>query len=316
MSRKDTLKQVQELLEQVGMDAERCNERSAMTFMALAKLDGETSWQDASNEMYTTREIMDWIRDRLDVEYAANTRETIRRFTLHQFIAGGLVDYNADDPDRPTNSPKNNYRIKPELLDVVHAIGTPDYGKVVKQFNEHVELWRDQQHEARGMNKVPVHMPDGSIANLSAGGQNILIKAMVEELCARYAPGGEVVYIDDTDKQQDRSNHPVLERFGITIPEHGKAPDLIVWLPSKEWLFLMEACSTHGPIDVIRKRDLGELFAGATGHIVFVSCFPDRAVMRKYLAELAWETEAWCADDPDHMIHLDGEKFLGPYDGQ
>lgn len=164
------------------------------------------------------------------------------------------------------------------------------------------------------MNKVPVSMPDGSVVNLSAGGQNLLIKAMVEEFCPRYTPGGEVVFIDDTDKKQDRSSHPILDRFGITIPEHGKAPDLIVWMEDKGWLFLMEACSTHGPIDVIRKKDLGELFQGAKGHIVYVSCFPDRAVMRKYLTDLAWETEAWCAEDPDHMIHLDAHKFLGPYD--
>lgn len=164
------------------------------------------------------------------------------------------------------------------------------------------------------MNKVPVSMPDGSVVNLSAGGQNLLIKAMVEEFCPRYTPGGEVVFIDDTDKKQDRSSHPILDRFGITIPEHGKAPDLIVWMEDKGWLFLMEASSTHGPIDVIRKKDLGELFQGAKGHIVYVSCFPDRAVMRKYLTDLAWETEAWCAEDPDHMIHLDAHKFLGPYD--
>lgn len=313
MNRDKLIKQVQSLLEQIGMDDERSNERSAMTFLALAHLDEDSEWAEASGETYTTREIMDWIRDKLSVEYAANTRETIRRFTLHQFIAGGIVDYNADNPDRPTNSPKNNYRLTPELVDVVRAIGTSEYDYAVIEFNEHIDQWKDQRHEARGMNKVPVSMPDGTIASLSAGGQNLLIKQMVEELCPRYAPGGEVVYIDDTDKKWEKANHPVLDRFGITIPEHGKAPDLIVWLPDREWLFLMEACSTHGPIDVIRKRDLSVLFAGAEGHLIFVSCFPDRTIMRKYLSDLAWETEAWCADDPDHMIHLDGNKFLGPY---
>lgn len=257
---------------------------------------------------------MDWIRDRLGVDYAPNTRETIRRFTLHQFIAGGIVDYNADNPDRPVNSPKNNYRITPELVDVVHTIGTSRYEYAIMEFKDHIESWKEQKADSRGMNKVPVSMPDGSVVNLSAGGQNLLIKAMVEEFCPRYTPGGEAVFIDDTDKKQDRSNHPILDRFGITIPEHGKAPDLIVWMEDKGWLFLMEACSTHGPIDVIRKKDLGELFQGAKGHIVYVSCFPDRAVMRKYLTDLAWETETWCAEDPDHMIHLDGHKFLGPYD--
>lgn len=313
MSQEDLVNQTRKLLEDIGMDSERSNERSALTFLALAHMDEDTAWIDATGEMYTTREIMDWIRDRLGTDYAPNTRETIRRFTLHQLIAGGAVDYNADDPNRATNSPKNNYRITPKLLDVVHSIGTKRYEYSVVDFCNQIETWRSQQHESRGMNKVPVSMPDGSICNLSAGGQNVLIKSMVEEFCSRYTPGGEVVYIDDTDKKQDRNSHAVLERFDIKIPEHGKAPDLIVWMQDKEWLLLMEACSTHGPIDVIRKRDLAELFKGAEGHIIYISCFPDRATMRKYLTDLAWETEVWCADDPDHMIHLDGEKFLGPY---
>lgn len=295
------------------MDAERYNERSAMTFLALAQIGADSDWQDASGDMYTTREIMDFIRDALGTEYAANTREIIRRFTLHQFIAGGIVDYNADNPDRPTNSPKNNYRLNPAVLEIVRAIGTPQYKEMIKDFKDNVDTWKEQKSESRGMNKVPVHLPDGSTVNLSAGGQNKLIKAMVEEFCPRFTPNGEIVFIDDTDKKQDRQNHPILEKLGIEIEEHGKAPDLIVWMPDRQWLFLMEACSTHGPIDVIRKRDLSRIFKGAEGHIVYVSCFPDRAVMRKYLADLAWETEVWVADDPDHMIHLDGERFLGPY---
>ena len=314
MNQDKLIRQAKKLLIDIGMDAERSNERSALTLLALAHMDENTTWMDATGEMYTTREIMDWIRDRLGIEYAANTRETIRRFTLHQFIAGGAVDYNADDPNRATNSPKSNYRITPKLLDVIRVIGTERYEYSIVDFRDHIETWKSQQHESRGMNKIPVSMPNGSICNLSAGGQNVLIKSIIEEFCSRYTPGAEIIYIDDTNKKQSKSaGHEALDRFKIEIPDHGKAPDLIVWVQAKEWLFLIEACSTHGPIDVIRKRDLEKLFAGAKGHIVFVSCFPDRATMRKYLADLAWETEAWCADNPDHMIHMDGEKFLGPH---
>lgn len=163
------------------------------------------------------------------------------------------------------------------------------------------------------MNKVPVILPGGVELTLSAGGQNILIKSMVEEFCPRFAPGGSVLYIDDTDHTHRTEQEKLMNSVGISMPERGKAPDLIVWMEDRKWLFLMEACSTHGPIDVIRKRELLDLFAEKQGEIIFVSCFPDRAVMRQYLKDLAWETEAWCASDPDHMIHLDGERFLGPY---
>ncbi|MBQ9001925.1 MAG: hypothetical protein IJ087_08745 [Eggerthellaceae bacterium] len=313
MRRERLISDARKLLEDLGMDAERSNERSAMTLLALAHVGDGDEWASATGSMYTTRLMMDWMRDRLGQEDAANTRETIRRFTLHQFIAGGIVEENADRPDRPINSPKWNYRIVPSLLPVMHAIGTSEYDGLLSAFVDNISTWKAQQEETREMNMVPVTMPDGSVVSLSAGGQNVLIKAMVEEFCSRFAPGGTVLYIDDTDHTHRTEQERLMASIGIEMPERGKAPDLIVWLEDKGWLYLMEACSTHGPIDVIRKRELLELFESQRDNIVFVSCFPDRATMRQYLKDLAWETEAWCASEPDHVMHLDGTRFMGPY---
>lgn len=314
MTRDEMIETMRSVLENLGMDAKRSNERSAMTMLALAHLRVGDPWTAATNEMYTTREIMDWIRDEFGQEYKPNTRETIRRLTLHQFMQGGLVEYNADDPERPTNSPKNNYRISPLALNVIRSINTIDYQHELDLFHGEVTYWVTYVEERRDMARVPVTLPDGSKTTLSAGGQNTLVKAMIEEFCPCFVPGGEVLFIDDTDKALRDKAAPVLRQLNVSIPTHGKAPDLIVWNRDKNWLFLMEACSSHGPIDVTRKREIVSLFGDAKCPLVLVSCFPDRATMRKYLIDLAWETEAWCADTPDHMIHLDGERFLGPYD--
>jgi type II restriction enzyme len=88
----------------------------------------------------------------------------------------------------------------------------------------------------------------------------------------------------------------------------------MVYLPERNWLVLMEAASSHGPVDSKRYGELRSLFGDASAGLVFVSCFPSRAAMRKYLSDIAWETEAWCADNPSHIIHFNGERFLGPYD--
>lgn len=308
-----SIETAQKLLKAFELDDERSNERSAATWIALAGLRLGDKWSDATNKMYGTRALMDWIRDQCGIDYAANTRETIRRFTLHQFDEAGLVEQNADDPNRPINSPKWNYRITRGALEATKAFGTKEFELASYEFFDGRPSWLELQQEVRNIHKVPVALPNGTTINLSAGGQNNLIKAMLEEFCPRYAPGGEVLYIDDTDHARGALDSSRLHELGITIPERGKAPDLIVWLPSKGWVFLMEACSTHGPIDVTRKNELAKLFENCRESIVYVSCFPSRKIMQKFLGSLAWETEAWCADSADHMIHLDGEKFLGPY---
>lgn len=129
----------------------------------------------------------------------------------------------------------------------------------------------------------------------------------------RFAPGSRVLYIDNTDHQHGVVDAAMMDELGISLSARGKAPDVIAWDADREWLFLMEAASTHGPVDVTRKVELHELFADQWDKVVLVSCLPKRKVMQRYLTQLAWETEAWCADTPDHMIHLNGSRFMGPY---
>ena len=308
-----TIEGAQEFLRCIEMDDERSNQRSAMVLLALAGLGLGDGWSNASNEMYGTRAIMDWIAEEFRVEYKPNTRETIRRFTLHQFVQVGLVEENADNPSRPINSPKWNYRLSIEGVELLRRFGKSDFPDRLIVYKDNVETWLKRVSEKRELAKVPVQLPDGTNIRLSAGGQNILIKAMIEEFCPRFAPGARVLYVGDTSKEDESIDTETLERIGVSLPPRGKEPDLIVWMEDRGWLFLMEACSTHGPVDVTRKRELKTLFSHCEHEIIYVSCFPSRKVMQGYLGDLAWETEAWCADTPDHMIHLDGEKFLGPY---
>lgn len=167
---------------------------------------------------------------------------------------------------------------------------------------------------AREMHRIPVTLPDGAPLTLSPGGQNVLIKQIVEGFCPYYTPGGQVLYVGDADARWARFDQDALAALGVTVDQHGKIPDLVVHLPAKNWLVLLEAASSHGPVDATRHRELTELFSGSTAALVFVSCFSSRADMRSHLAHIAWETDVWCADNPTHLIHFDGERFLGPYD--
>ncbi len=301
------------VLETLGMDAERSNERSALVLLALLRLTPAESWADAANPMLGTRAIMDFIRDEYGKDYAPNTRETVRRFTLHQFVEAQLIVQNPDEPQRPVNSPKWNYQVTGEALDVLRAYGTDAWQSATDRYLADLPGLKARYAAAREMDRIPLTLPDGSIFTLTPGGQNVLLKAMVEDFCPRFTPGGQVLYIGDAGDKWALFERETLSSLNIEVDEHGKMPDLVIYLPDRNWLVLLEAASSHGPVDSKRQAELANLFAQSTAGLVYVSCFPDRAEFRKYVDKIAWESEVWCADHPTHMIHYNGERFLGPY---
>ena len=308
-----TVQESQDILRAFEFDRKRTNETSARTLLALAGLDESSAWADATNERMGVRHILDWMRGPLRHPIAENSRETIRRFVLHQFVDAGFCLYNDDDPARPTNSSKNNYRLNPEALLTIKLYGTPDFVPAVEEYLAEVGSLTAKYQAARDLARIPVTTPTGEVFTLKGGGQNILIKEMVENFCAYFVPGGEILYVGDADDKLATFERDRLASLGVVVDEHGKMPDLVVYQASSNWLFLMEAASTHGPVDHIRYSELSRMFAGSSAGIIYVSCFPNRSVMRRFLADLAWETEVWLASDPTHMIHLDGDRFLGPY---
>jgi adenine-specific DNA-methyltransferase len=160
---------------------------------------------------------------------------------------------------------------------------------------------------------VAVKLPSGKKVPLTAGGQNQLVKKIIEDFCPRFTPDGIVVYLGDTGQKQRHVEAGYLERLGVEIDEHGKMPDVVVHLPDKDWLVLIEAVTSHGPIGIKRHNELNALFGAARSGLVFVTAFLIRRTMTKYLNEIAWETEVWIAEAPSHIIHFNGERFLGPY---
>ena len=301
------------VLETLGMDAERSNERSALVLLALLRLAPSESWVEAANPMLGTRAIMDFIRDEYGKDYAPNTRETVRRFTLHQFVEVQLVVQNPDEPQRPVNSPKWNYQVTAEALEVLRAYGTDYWQLAVDRYLAELPGLKARYAAAREMDRIPLTLPDGSTFTLTPGGQNVLLKAMVEDFCPRFTPGGQVFYIGDAGDKWALFEREALAALNVKVNEHGKMPDLVIYIPDRNWLVLLEAASSHGPVDSKRQAELADLFAESTAGLVYVSCFPDRAEFRKYVDKVAWESEVWCADHPTHMIHYNGERFLGPY---
>lgn len=301
------------LLRNLLLDRERQNERSALVLLALLALKPREPWSNATAACLRTGEIMDWMRVHYGIDYKPNTRETICRQTLHQFLQAHLVIENPDDPSRPINSPNWCYQVTDEALDLIRSRGT-------SSFYDHLERYLDTRpslaasyRQERHLAKIPVRLPDGTSIALSSGGQNPLLKRVIEEFCPRFTPGGSVIYVGDAGSKWLIHQVEDLEELGVAVDVHGKMPDLVVHMKDRNWVVLLEVASTHGPVDHTRHMELRKLFKNCTAGLVFVSCFEDQATMKKYITEIAWETEVWTADHPTHLVHFNGERFLGPH---
>lgn len=289
------------------------NDRSALTLLALLDLKPDTPWIDAQKPLMGITPIMEWCREQYARIYAPNTRETFRRQSMHQFMAAALAIANPDEPDRPINSPKWCYQIEAEALSLLRTFGTDAWEASLTLYKNQRDGLRLRYARERNMNLIPVTVAEGMEITITPGKHSELIKAIIEEFGPRYAPGGKVLYIGDTGDKWGYFDTEGLKQLGVAVDSHGKMPDAVIYLPSQNWLLLIEAVTSHGPVDGKRHDELARLFKTAKAGLVYVTAFPSRSEMARYLTEISWETEVWIADAPDHLIHFDGERFLGPY---
>ncbi len=297
----------------LGLPRAQQNERSALCLLALLNLSPGKAWAAAENPLVGITPIMDWSREHYGKEYAPNTRETFRRQTMHQFCDAGVALYNPDKPDRPVNSPKAVYQIEPAALILLRTFGTDAWHDALTDYLADRETLIARYAKERVQNRIPVEIAPGKEITLSPGEHSELIRAIVEDFAPRFAPGSVLVYAGDTGDKWGYFDAPLLAALGVDVDSHGKMPDVVLHFTERNWLLLVESVTSHGPVDGKRHAELAKLFAGSTAGLVYVTAFPNRAIMGRYLGEIAWETEVWVADAPSHLIHFNGVRFLGPY---
>jgi hypothetical protein len=312
-ARKKKLAEATEILTSLGFKGRQCNEIAAYTFLALLDAKAGSPWSSASNPLRGITPIIHFIEVEYGVGYAPNTRETIRDEAVKYFVEAGLVLRNPDNPRRPTNSGNTVYQIEPTAQKLIHVFGTDVWLEQLKEYLGSRSAIRQELERQRTLARVPVKLPSGNIIALSPGGQNPLIKAIIEQFCPRFAPGASVVYVGDTENKFLHLDAAYLEGLGVVIAPAAKMPDVVVHDTARNWLLLIEAVTSDGPVDGKRRVELKKLFKGCTAGLLFVTAFESRRTMQLFISRVSWETEVWMAEDPDHLIHLNGERFLGPY---
>jgi type II restriction enzyme len=296
----------------LGLPRAQCTKIAGYTILALADLKNSSPWSAAKQRSLRIHDILSFVKRQYRKTYAENTRETIRRQVLHQLEQASVVDRNPDDPTLPTNSPRTHYALSEAALRVLRTFGTSRFQEEAGTFQlRKGSLWKVYQ-AGRVRNLVPVRLPSGKEIKLSPGKHNLLQVAIVKEFAPRFAPGAQVLYIGDAAKKSLHLEAEVLRELGVGLTEHDKLPDVVLYLENKSWLYLIEAVTSHGPVSHTRKRELESFFGSCLVPRVYVSAFPHLVEFKRHVHNIAWETEVWIAEMPDHLIHFNGDRFLGP----
>jgi hypothetical protein len=304
----DKLTKALQILIDLGVPKGQQNERTALCLLALTDMKEHSQWIDAQDNLIGITPMMEFARNAYKREYAPNTRETFRKESMHQLVEAGIALYNPDEPDRPVNSPKAVYQIAPLALHIVKSFGSDQYPHEITVYHEKIGALAERYQATREMEMIPVENVDG--LTLSPGKHSQLIKDIIGEFAPRFIPGSQLLYAGDTGKKWGFFDKETFEKLGFTFNEHGKMPDVVFYFKQRNWLILVESVTSHGPIDSKRKIELEKLFETKLT-TVYITAFPDRKTFARFTAEVAWETEVWLADNPTHLIHFNGDKFLG-----
>lgn len=309
----EKIEQATNILKKIGMPSAQLNDRTAYCLLALLNVTPEKSWENIENHMIGITPMMDFTKTNYLKEYAPNSRETFRRFSVHQLVQAGIVLYNPDDSSRPVNSPKAVYQISPAAFDVIKNYRTKDFEPKIQDFLKNQKTLSKQYAHEREINMVSVQIKDEHSIQISPGKHSELIKDIIEQLAPKFLPNSTLVYIGDTGEKWGYYDQEIAGNLLFNGLEHGKMPDVILYVEDKNWLALVESVTSHGPVDSKRYIELKDLFSNVNADLVFISAFPDRSTFVRFAHDIAWETEAWIADNPDHMIHFNGDKFIGPH---
>ena len=304
------------ILESVGIPvhtkSERGAEKMALAFLAVANV--TESWATASdNSHLQTRQIITFINKHFEEAISSGSYDDIRRKDLKLLVIADLIVNSGDKLSAATNDPTRGYALRPDFKNIVVQYKTKSWTESLTAFIANKPSLADLLERKRSLEQIPVSLPGGKPINLSLGEHNMLQKAIIEQFLPRFGSDCYVLYIGDTTNKMLHIEEEALTRLGFFKLAHDELPDIIAYSETNNWLYLIEAVHSSGPMSEIRVHELKKLLKDCQAELIFVTAFLTRTDFRKWVMSIAWETEVWIADNPDHLIHFNGHKFLGAY---
>lgn len=294
-------------LNMIGMPEKQQADICVYTLLAMANIKEQNKWKEATNEWVRIHDIIQFTKENYGVSYAENSRETFRKQALHHFRTAALIE----DNGKATNSPNYRYRLTNEALEVITSIEEKTYKENVSEFIRLHKSLISIYASKKEMTKMPVKINNKDFT-FSPGKHNELQKSIIEEFAPRFAPNSECLYVGDTIEKDLVKNVEKLKDLGFEITLHDKMPDVVLYREDKDWIYFIESVTSVGPMDPKRILEISEMTKNVKAGKIFVTAFQTFSVYKKFSEDLAWETEVWISEMPDHMIHLNGDRFMGP----
>lgn len=303
----DKIEEAREILKFVGMPKAQQTDICCYVLLAMAGIEPGMPWRDATNNWIRIHDIIQFTNLNYGTTYAENSRETFRKKALHNFRIVALVE----DNGKATNSPNYSYRLTNETLELLKNYQSARWKEISSRYMLYHEKLIDVYASKKKMTMMPVRI-NGNNFKFSSGKHNELQKAIIEDFAPRFAENSVCLYVGDTIEKDLVKNIDKLKELGFEITLHDKMPDVVLYREDKKWIYFIEAVTSVGPMNPKRILELKEMTKGVTAGKIFVTAFPDIKTYKKFVEKLAWDTEVWIAEMPEHMIHLNGDKFMGP----
>lgn len=317
---KKVINEALDILSNVGIPfsgkRERGLESMGMAFLAVA--DVTKSWKEAKGQNehrhIKTREIIKFINENFEENISPGSYDDVRRKHLKLLVLADLVLNSADNPSAAQNDPTRGYTISSEFKSLLVYYNTEEWNIKLRLFNKNRSSLAEILQRKRDLPKVRVTLPSGHILDFSQGGHNQLQREIIEEFLPRFGQGCTVLYVGDTTDKFLLREDDKLKELGFFELKHDSLPDIVAYNPDKNWLFLIEAFYSSGPMSEERILELKKSLKDCKADLIFITAFISKKEFRKNIADIGWETEVWTADNADHMVHFNGGKFFGPYD--
>ena len=302
------LDEARDILSTLQVPAKQQNVMCCCVLLAMCGLKEGQDWLGATNNWIRIHDVIAFASENYGIIYAENSRETIRKQAMHHFRNAAFIE----DNGKATNSPNYRYRLTNEMLKLLQSYSSGMWSKNLNTFLSNHETLISIYASKRAVRKMPVRI-NGLELTFSPGKHNQLQRAIIEEFAPRFAPNSECLYVGDTIEKDLVKNENKLRELGFAITLHDKMPDVVLYSSQKNWIYFIEAVTSVGPMEPKRIKEIEEMTTGVTAGKIYVTAFLDFKTFKMFSESLAWETEAWIAETPDHMIHLNGDKFLGPH---